>query len=148
VILGKVFSPLKGAAPLLIRVVVGVVFVYHGADKVGLVGPDGFEASIKKAIGAAEHVGFRPSEFWGYMLAFTELIGGALLLVGFATRYAAASLAFVMAIAVFFAHGSAFSIEATPPGYEYALTLGVCCVSLLLTGGGPLALDGMWRKKD
>jgi putative oxidoreductase len=146
VILGKVFSPLKGVAPLLIRLAVGVVFLYHGADKVGLVGPEDFEASINKAIGEAEHVGFRPSEFWGYMLAFTELIGGALLIVGFATRYAAVSLAFVMAMAVFVAHGSTFSIQATPPGFEYAMTLGVCCVSLLFTGSGPLSVDRLWHK--
>jgi putative oxidoreductase len=144
VILGKVFSPLRSVAPLLVRVAVGVVFLYHGADKVGLVGADDFRTSIRAAIGAAEHAGFRPAEFWGYALALTELVGGALLVVGFATRYAALSLAFVMGVAVFQVHWNAgFSLA--NQGYEYALTLMLCCLSLVFSGSGVLSVDQVFR---
>ena len=143
-ILGKLFSPLSSVAPLLVRVAVGVVFVYHGADKVGLIGPDGFQESIRAAIGAAEHAGFRPAEFWGYALALTELLGGGLLVVGFATRYAALSLAFVMGVAVFTVHGlSVFDVR--KGGFEYAGVLLLACVSLVFSGSGLLSVDQVFR---
>jgi len=146
VILGKVFSPLESAGPLLVRVALGVVFLYHGGDKLGILGPDGFDASIQRAIGAAEHVGFAPAAFWGWALALTEFGGGLLLLVGFATRYAAFALAFVMLIAAWRVHGSSgFSLERG--GFEYAGTLMMCCLSLLLTGAGSLSVDG-WLAGD
>jgi len=143
-ILGKLLSSFRSVAPLLVRVAVGAVFVYHGGDKVGLFGPDGFKESIRLAIGAAEHAGFSPAEFWGYALAGTELIGGALLIVGFATRYAALALAFVMAVAVFRVHwNGGFSIQ--NQGYEYAATLMMCCLSLVFSGSGVLSVDQLFR---
>jgi putative oxidoreductase len=144
VILGKLFSPLRSVAPLLVRVAVGVVFLYHGADKVGLVGADGFQDSIRDAIKAAAHAGFSPPEFWGYALALTELVGGGLLVIGFGTRYAALSLAFVMGVAVFKVHGlSVFDVRQR--GFEYAFTLMCCCLSLVFSGSGVLSVDQIFR---
>jgi len=141
-ILGKLLAPLREAGPLAVRLVTGFVFFYHGAHKVGLLGPQPFSEAIKRAIGAAEKVGFHPSEYWGYALAFTELGGGLLLLAGLFTRYAAAALGFIMVIAAWKVHGpNGFALAAG--GFEYNLVLLACCVLLMLQGGGWLALDGI-----
>ena len=144
-ILGKLFHPLRGLGPLPIRLVLAAVFIYHGAHKVGILGELDFQAAIAQAKGAAELVGL-PGVF-GYVLAFTELVGGACLAIGFLTRYVATALGFAMFMAAFKVHfGSGFDVR--QGGYEYALVLLACCLSLLFTGAGTLSLDRVFDGKE
>jgi putative oxidoreductase len=139
-ILGKVFSPLKAGGPLLVRLAVGVVFLYLGADHLGIVGPDGFRTSIRSAIGIAEHAGFHPAELFGYVLALSQLLGGFLLIVGFATRYAAAIFVFLCLFAILKLY-PARTLDTVSTEFAFSVVLGLACASLLLTGAGPLAVD-------
>ena len=66
-ILGKLFSRGEGVAPLVLRLAVGAVFVYHGSIKLGLY----HEGGIQNAIGAAKAAGFSPPETWGWALAIS-----------------------------------------------------------------------------
>ncbi len=145
-ILGAIFRPLKPAGPLLLRLAVGAIFLYHGAHKVGLLGDVGFREAIQGAVGAAHAAGFS-ADFWGYVLAFTELGGGACLVLGLFTRYAALALGFAMGVAVVKVHW-AHGFDARTGGFEFAALLLFSCAALLLQGGGWLSADGwLVRKK-
>ncbi len=142
--LGKIFGPMKNAGPLFLRVTIGVVFLYHGAAKVGLIGGQEFSDAIKAAIGAAEHSGFTffpGTTLWGYILAFTELAGGALLIVGFLTRYAAVALGFAMVIAIKIHWPIDWQVVSDFEKMQSALAQFGGCVCLLFTGAGWLSLD-------
>ena len=123
------------AAPLLLRLGLGAVFVGHGAQKLfGWWGGYGFEATAKSF---QENMGFNPG--WLY----AALVGGALLILGLATRFASAQAAAIMAVAIWTAHRGSFF---APSGMEYPLTLLLIAVSLLLTGGGALSIDAHLAK--
>ena len=146
--IGRLTGPWQGGAPFLIRVAAGSVFLYHGLDRLGIVGMDGFRASIKTAIKEAATAGFSPPELWGYLLALTAAIGGGMILIGLFTRYAALVLAFVMGVAVFKVYwNSGFSVQAR--GWEYTFTLLCCCLSLVISGGGSASTDELlWPTRE
>src|ERR1700761_3227941 len=72
----------KNFGLLLIRVGLGILFIYHGLPKL-IGGP----ARWEKLGGAAGVVGlhFLPM-FWGFLCAVTETFGGVLVIVGLAFR--------------------------------------------------------------
>jgi uncharacterized membrane protein YphA (DoxX/SURF4 family) len=53
-----------------------------------------------------------------------------------------------MLVAAFKVHGSAFSLQADPPGMEYALTLGVMALALIFTGAGQFSVDGCLCRRN
>ena len=141
--LNKIAGRFKDYAPLFLRLGVGIVFVFHGLQKMfGLFdgpGLEGFGRSLAK-------LGFEPGTLWAVLVAGSELGGGLLIIFGFLTRYAAAALCCVMAVAIIRGHGlSTFSIEAG--GFEYAFVLFMASFSLLLSGGGNCSLDDSKRQK-
>ncbi len=72
----------KNFGLLLIRVGLGVMFIYHGVPKLAG-GPETWE----KLGGAMQNLGisFVPA-FWGFMAAIIETFGGLLFLIGLAFR--------------------------------------------------------------
>jgi putative oxidoreductase len=131
---------------LLIRAILGVVLAFHGSQKLfGLFGGPGMEGFTQ----ALEAMEIPMPQVAAYLSAGTEFVGGLLLLVGFATRLVAIPVAFNMFVAAFKAHGGAFSLQADPPGMEYALTLAVVATALIFTGAGQFSVDGcMCRAKS
>jgi putative oxidoreductase len=123
-------GPGWGILPL--RVVVGVVFVVHGAQKLfgfGLGGTAGFLGSLGiplPTIAAAALIGL-------------ELIGGLALLLGAWTRVVAVLLAGDMLVAMLTVHarGGFF----VPDGIEFVLTLFGACLALAGLGAGPWSVD-------
>ena len=74
---------------LVIRLVVGLIFVAHGAQKVlGVWGGPGLVGWT----GAMEHMGFRPARYWALLDAGVEFGCGILFTIGFLTPIAAAAL--------------------------------------------------------
>ncbi len=127
---------------LLIRVMVGVVMMFHGAQKLfGMF--DGM--GMAKFTGFLEAMQIPMPQVSAYMAAGAEFFGGLLLVIGLLTRLSAAAVAFTMFVAAFKAHGHAFSLE--HKGMEYALTLGVVAVGLMLTGAGQFSLDAMMFRR-
>ncbi len=116
---------------LLIRLMVGVVFIFHGAQKMFGVwdgpGLEGFATTL------GDKLGFPMPGLNAFLAASAELFGGMVLVLGTGTRVAAIPMAFTMAVACY-VHRGAFSIQAN--GMEYALTLGVILVALGLMGPG------------
>ena len=72
----------------------------------------------------------------------SELIGGALLTLGFFTRPASLMLIVTMIAAGRLGHkGAGYLITNEPPGAEYTINLGVICFMFVLLGPGAVSLD-------
>lgn len=116
----------------ILRVVVGIVFVAHGGQKLFVHGLDGVS-------GAFGQMGIPMAGLVGPLVALVEFFGGLALLVGLLTRLAAAGLAITMLGAVALVHlkGGFF----LPNGYEFAFALLGAALTLALTGAGRWSVD-------
>lgn len=121
---------------LLIRVMLGVIFVFHGSQKLfgvfggpGLEGFAGFLTQLHVPVPMVSAV----------LAAVAEFGGGLALLLGAGTRLAVIPVVITMLVAAFKVHGSAFSVQAG--GLEYPLALAVITAAIGLTGAGELSVD-------
>lgn len=130
---------------LVLRVVLGLVFMAHGAQKLfGAFDGPGL-AGVVKMMGPL-----------GYLVTIGEFFGGLGILVGILTRFSAASIAVIMLGAIFTAHlKNGFFMnwggKQAGEGFEYHLLVIAMCLLLVLTGPGRLAVAD-WlpfgRKRD
>jgi putative oxidoreductase len=125
---------------LILRVAIGLCFVVHALGKLGIVGPgnmDGFAAWLKD-------LGVPFAAMQARVAMSSELIGGACLALGFATRPAAFMLLGTMVVAMAIGHkGGGYLITNDPPGAEYTINLAAIMVFFLLVGPGVYSLDVM-----
>ncbi|PFH91346.1 DoxX family protein [Bacillus sp. AFS088145] len=122
---------------LLIRLVVGILFIGHGAQKLfGWFGGYG----LKGTGGWFDSIGMKPGVTIALIAGLAEFIGGILFAFGFLTPVAGILIAGTMAMAIIKVHAPN-GIWATSNGYEYNLTLLVVAISIVLTGPGKYALD-------
>jgi len=131
-------------AALLMRGMLGAVFIYHGYPKIIDIpalaenfGPEGMDLPLPM--------------FAATCAALSEFVGGIALVLGFLTRIAALPMAFTMGVAVTMVHWGAFGAKHN--GMEYPLTLGVMLIALALIGPGRVSLDQLMfgnccRKRD
>lgn len=123
---------------LVLRVVLGVIFAAHGAQKLfGSFGGPG----LKGMAGFHEQLGIKPPYFMAVLAGLTEFVGGILVAVGFLTPLAAVALIVTMVVAVLTVH-LRNGFFAQNGGYEFNLALAGMALALLLTGSGALSLDG------
>lgn len=124
-------------APLALRLALGLVMVGHGAQKLfGWWGGYGLEAT---AGFFSSTLGLNPGIFWASLVGGTEFFGGLALLIGLATRLSALGIGITMLVAVTTVHNEAFFLANN--GMEFALTLLLVSVALVINGGGALSLD-------
>ncbi|AQX54799.1 MULTISPECIES: DoxX family protein [Priestia] len=124
---------------LLIRLVIGLSFMAHGAQKLfGWFGGHG----LKGTGGWFESIGMKPGVRMALIAGLSELVGGALFAVGFLTPLAALMIAGTMFIAIIKVHGPN-GYWATQNGYEYNLTLLVVAISIAIIGPGYYAIDAL-----
>src|SRR5947209_3937007 len=122
---------------LVLRLVVGLLFVGHGAQKLfGVFGGHG----LKGTAGFFEAIGLKPGHIHASAAALLEFGGGLLLALGLLTPFASAALIAVMTAAVITVHGSK-GLWATEGGYEYNLVLGAAVFALAAIGAGNWSLD-------
>ncbi|MEA2375004.1 MAG: putative oxidoreductase [Thermoleophilaceae bacterium] len=122
---------------LILRVVVGVLFVGHGAQKLfGIWGGHGIDGTA----GFFEGIGLRPGRLHATAAGFNELAGGALLAVGLFTPLAAVLLIATMTAAIVTVHGPK-GAWASNGGYEYNLVLVAVAFAVTAVGSGTLSLD-------
>ena len=123
---------------LFLRLVVGLTFAGHGAQKLlGWWGGPGLE-NWQKAVAGMR---FQPVGLWTAASIVAELIGGLLLAIGFLTPFAAAILVAQTVVIILKAH-LPNGFWNTRKGYEYPLALGAATVAILGIGPGPISVDG------
>lgn len=122
---------------LLIRLVIGVLFIGHGAQKLfGWFGGYG----LKGTGGWFESIGMKPGVTVALMAGLTELVGGVLFALGLVTPLGGIMIAATMVIAIAKVHG-ANGLWSTSNGYEYNLVLLAVTIGIALVGPGQYALD-------
>ncbi len=121
---------------ILIRLMVGVVFVSEGIQK--FLFPD------LRGAGRFEGIGLPHPEFLGSFVGFFEVLSGLLILLGLVTRLAAIPLIIIMCVALFTTklpmladEGFWYMLHAFRT--DYAMLLG--SVFLLIRGGGAYSFD-------
>ncbi|MCG8352715.1 MAG: DoxX family protein [Chloroflexales bacterium] len=117
---------------LVLRVVIGVVFAAHGAQKLGM-GAEG-------VVGMLGGLGIPLAGLSAWLLILTELLGGLALIFGVATRWAAIPLAFAMLVAILAVH-LPNGFFAQDGGFEFPLTLLGSSIAIGLLGPGAYSLD-------
>jgi putative oxidoreductase len=115
----------------VLRIVVGIVFLVHGYQKVFKFGFHGVE-------GMFAHMGIPAPAVAAIVVMIVELVGGILLVTGLATRIPAAFLAIDMLVAILAVHAKHGFFN--PMGVEFPLTLLAGCLCLALSGGGAASL--------
>ncbi|WHY77144.1 DoxX family protein [Neobacillus sp. WH10] len=122
---------------LIIRLVIGLLFVGHGAQKLfGWFGGYG----LKGTGGWFESIGMKPGVTMALFAGLAELIGGVLFVLGLLTPLAGIMIAGTMVMAIVKVH-AANGLWATSNGYEYNLTLLAVAIGIALIGPGQYALD-------
>ena len=124
---------IDGALALL-RVVLGIVFIAHGAQKIFVYGFDGVAGSFGK-------MGIPFAEVMGPFVALVEFLGGFALVFGLLTRLAALGIAATMVVAIFKVHlANGFFL---PGGVEFTLALLAMALAIVMTGAGRYSIDAL-----
>lgn len=125
----------RPAVPLVLRVVLGGLFLWHGIDK--------FDTGITMIEGMFTSWGVPAPGLAAPLTAVIEIVGGILLIVGLATRAASMLLGLVMVGALFYVKKDLGIISSQPmPGAELDLAMLAGLVALVFQGPGRLSLDG------
>ncbi|MFY9841512.1 MAG: DoxX family protein [Terriglobales bacterium] len=139
--LKRLMSTSNDVALTTLRLVLGVVFFAHGAQKMlGWFGGFGFHATM----GFFAHLGM-PAPV-AFLVICTEFFGGLGLIVGLLTRIAALGIGAEMIGAIFLVHlPNGFFMNWTGhqkgEGFEYHLLVIAIAATLLLRGAGAFSLD-------
>ncbi len=120
-------------ALLPLRLVVGVVFITHGGQKLLFVGIPGTARFMSE-------VGIPLPTLAAIVVSSAELLGGAAIAIGLKMRWAAVILSIDMLVALLLVQVKAGLLK--PGGFEFVLTLLAATVTLALHGGRkPSVLD-------
>lgn len=124
-------------ALLILRVVAGLLFAGHGAQKLfGWFGGSGIGATG----GFFENIGLRPGRLHATAAGFNEFAGGLLLALGLLTPVAAALIIATMTAAVITVHAKN-GPWVTDNGYELNVLYGLIAFAVAGIGAGELSLD-------
>lgn len=122
---------------LLARMVIGLLFAAHGAQKLfgwfggyGLAGTGGFFESL----------GFRPGRFFAAAAGFTELTGGLLLALGLLGPLGPAMIIAVMIVAMATVHWQ-HGLFSQNNGIELPLIYSAAAAAIAFVGNGAYSLD-------
>jgi putative oxidoreductase len=140
--LRKLLQTDPATATTIIRVVLGIVFFAHGAQKMlGWFGGYGFTGTMNAFTGPM-HI---PAPF-AFLAIAAEFFGGLGLIFGLLTRVAAFGIAVNMVVAIVKVH-SQFGFFANwsgtqkGEGYEYHLLVLAMCAFLMIKGAGAVSVD-------
>jgi putative oxidoreductase len=130
------------AAALIIRTLVGAVFVSEGIQK--FLFPD------QLGVGRFRTIGIPAPEIMAPFVGTVEILGGALLLLGLLTRVAAGVLIINMLVAIATTKvpillDRGFWAMAHETRTDWSMILG--SLFLLIVGAGPHSLDARWARR-
>lgn len=116
----------QSAGVFILRFVTGLIFILHGAMKLAAI------AAIGAFFG---RLGLAPELWWAWFIALLEVIGGAALILGVATRVFGILFAIEMVVAVFLTGvGRGFS------AHELEILLAAASLAIALAGSGRWSL--------
>lgn len=126
-----------GYGMALLRIVAGLTFFAHGAQKLfGWFDGVGLDSMAQWM----ESIAITPGYLFAALAGGAEFIGGLALVFGLLVRPAALSLLITMLVALFAVHwGNGFFLKNN--GFEYALVLAFVSLALLIEGAGRWSLD-------
>jgi uncharacterized membrane protein YphA (DoxX/SURF4 family) len=136
-----ILSTMDDNKVILIRIIVGLIFLSEGIQKFlfpDLLGPGRFEK-----------IGFADPAFWAYFTATFEIICGLMILTGLFTRIAAIPLLIIMVTAFISTKlplllDKGFWVMAHEYRTDFAMTL--LLIYLILSGGGSWSFDSKFIK--
>ena len=132
-----VFTTRAGFGLTVVRILVGIIFVAHGSQKLfGAFGGYGLEGTGQYM----ESLGLTPGYLMALLSGSAEFFGGLGLVVGLLARPAAVVLAATLVVAIFSVHIS-HGLFMANNGYEFALALLGGVVAVLIEGAGKFSLD-------
>ncbi|MFP3391321.1 DoxX family protein [Brevibacillus sp. SIMBA_040] len=121
---------------LIIRLVIGLLFVGHGAQKLfGWFGGYG----LKGTGGWLDSIGVKPGVAMALVAGLGELVGGLLFATGVGFWAGAILIAITMLVAIVKVHGQN-GLWVTQNGYEYNLALIAVAIGLAMIGPGAYVL--------
>lgn len=130
------FAGLAGLAPLIVRIIVGIIMAVHGFQKLAG-GPANFGAFLGQ-------LGVPAPTLMAFVVTFVELGGGILLILGLFSRLAALLLTINLTVAILLVKLSIGLIApADQPGVGYELDLALIAgfLTILFAGPGPVSID-------
>ena len=125
------------AGLLLLRIVVGLLFVGHGAQKLfGWFGGKGMAPHIE----ITRKLNVHPAVLWAWASALTEFLGGLAFAFGFLTPLVSAALVGNMLVAIIRAHWKN-GLWNQQGGIEFPLTMALVSFVVGAVGAGVYSLD-------
>ena len=129
----------KTVVPLVLRLVLGVIFLVHGLAKISANTAWGTEWYVHNA--PWSQVALQGAIAWGEVL-----FGGAFLILGFLTRPAALGGMIVQLSAAYYTSiQSSFAYDiyslSERVGWEFNICLAAMCLAVALLGAGTVSLD-------
>lgn len=126
-------------AALLLRVSLGVMFIAHALLKYAVF-------TLPGTVKFFESLGL-PGPL-AYVTFFAELIGGALILAGVATRYVSLALVPILLGALWAHAGNGWLFSAPNGGWEYPAFLAAAAIVQALLGDGKFALASLYTQRN
>ncbi|MGE7992933.1 DoxX family protein [Pseudomonas sp. NPDC089554] len=131
------FTTRAGFGLSIIRILIGVIFMAHGAQKLfGMFGGYGLEATGQWM----ESIGLAPGYLMALLSGAVEFFGGLALVIGLLARPAALGLGVLLLVAIFSVHFDN-GLFMSNNGYEFGLALLGGTLAVLFEGAGRLSLD-------
>jgi putative oxidoreductase len=116
----------RSAGIFILRFVIGLVFILHGALKI---------AALPLMLGFFAAIGLTPAAFWLWFVALFEIIAGSALVLGVATRCFGALLAIEMLVAILLT-----GVGRGWAAHEFEFVLMAASLAIAFTGSGRWSL--------
>jgi putative oxidoreductase len=138
-------------ALLMLRLVLGWAFIYHGMElTMGAFGGPGI-AGFAESLSKQPLPGILSPTGWAYVAAYGELLGGMSVFAGLLARLGAIPIIATMLVAIMNVHAP-HGFSSQHGGYEYNLLIIAVCTAIIVAGPGLISVDaiifrrGFWAR--
>lgn len=129
---------------LIVRVILGVIFIAHGYPKLFVFGIPGFTQFLSQ-------LGVPLPGFFAVVVSLVEFVGGIVLILGIFSRWAGLLLAINMIVATLLVKvkvGLVVPPNQAGTGAELDLALLACALTVLVFGPGSISVElGLFKKE-